>query len=228
MTAANLHSEQTPPDASRISVLVVDDHPVLRYGVASLLKAEQDFDVVGSARNCAEACRLVDEQRPDIVLLDLEMDDTEGVDAVSRLRDHQPAKVIIYTAHKDDQRILEAIRIGINGYVMKGAPNSRLCEAIRIVARGGMYLDADVAPKITALLSAHQQSQKPAPDSLTRRECEVLNCVAAGKRNKEIAKELFISERTVKFHASSVFAKLGASNRTEAVRIAVSKNLISL
>ena len=228
MTAANLHHGQDAGGAGQISILVVDDHPVLRFGVVHLLESEPDFNVIGSASNCSEACRLVDEHHPDIVLLDLEMDDTEGVDALTRLREHEPAKVIVFTAHADDQHILEAIQIGINGYLMKGAPNNRLCEAIRIVARGAMYLDPAVAPKLNVLLASRQQSRQPASDKLTDRESVVLDRVAAGKRNKEIAKELFISERTVKFHVSSVFAKLGATNRTEAVRIAVTKNLISM
>jgi len=226
MSTARLRQHQSTSGTDRISVLVVDDHPVLRYGVTNLLANEPDFDVVGAASSCSEACRMVDDSHPDIVLLDLEMDDTEGAEAPSRLRERDAAKIIVFTAHKDDPWILEAIQIGVNGYIMKGAPNSRLCEAIRIVARGGMYLDPTVAPKITSLLSRRREHSQPT-ESLTERERTVLNCIAAGKRNKEIAKELFISERTVKFHASSLFTKLGASNRTEAVKIAVEKDLIS-
>jgi DNA-binding NarL/FixJ family response regulator len=226
MSTARLRENHGASRADRISVLVVDDHPVLRYGVTNLLKREPDFDVVGAAGSCAEACRMIDDSHPDIVLLDLEMDDTEGAEAPSRLREHDDAKIIVFTAHKDDPWILEAIQIGVNGYIMKGAPSNRLCEAIRIVARGGMYLDPTVAPKITSLLSGRRDHSR-LTESLTERERTVLDCIAAGKRNKEIAKQLFISERTVKFHASSLFAKLGATNRTEAVRIAVEKDLIS-
>lgn len=229
-----LSSLQIPENGARperISVLVVDDHPVLRFGVAALLGNECDFDVIGTAKNCAEAVRMADEHAPDIVLLDLEMEDSEGADAPFRLRDHETAKVVVFTAHKDDDHILQAVRIGINGYVMKGAPKRRLCEAIRIVARGGMYLDPAVAPKVTAMLSGRARRTNAFAAEcaeLTSRESAVLDAIAAGKRNKEIAAKLNISERTVKFHASSIFAKLGAKNRTEAVKIAVARHLISL
>ena len=213
-------------EARPVSILVVDDHPVLRFGIAHLLETEADFDVIGTAGSCEEACRIAAERHPDIVLLDLEMDDTEGAEAPLKLRSHDDCRIIVFTAHTDEPWILEAVRIGINGYVTKGAPQNRLCEAIRIVARGGMYLDPVVAPKITLLLGGRRQHEPPS-EALTERESAVLECIAAGKRNKQIAKELFISERTVKFHASSVFAKLGASNRTEAVKIALARDLIS-
>ena len=227
MNVDNLHGFQEEDATGRISVLVVDDHPVLRFGVVSLLENEPDFDVIGAAENCAEAGRLADAHDPDIVLLDRERDESEGVDAPSRRSDQGAAKIIIFTAHKDDERILQAVRIGISGYVMKGAPNGRLCEAIRIVARGGMYLDPAVAPKVTALLSGRDR-REPVFAVLSERETTVLNSIATGKRNKQIAAELFISERTVKFHASSIFSKLGATNRTEAVKIAVAHHLICL
>jgi DNA-binding NarL/FixJ family response regulator len=226
MAISTLSRAQDTSGADRISVLIVDDHPVLRFGVMNLLENEPDFDVIGTAGSCAEACRIVEDGRPDIVLLDLEMDDTHGADAPLRLREHGADKIIVFTAHKNDPWMLDAIQIGINGYIMKGAPNDRLCEAIRIVARGGMYLDPAVAPKITLLLSGRRE-QPRSPESLTERERDVLKCIAAGKRNREIAKKLFISERTVKFHASSVFAKLGATNRTEAVKIALERSLIT-
>ena len=212
--------------ARPISILVADDHPVLRFGIAHLLESEADIDVIGTAGSCEEACRIAAERHPDIVLLDLEMDDTEGAEAPRKLRSHDDCRIIVFTAHTDEPRILEVIRIGINGYLTKSATRSRLCEAIRIVAGGGMYLDPVVAPKITMLLAGHRQHAPP-PETLTERERAVLKCIAAGRRNKQIARELFISERTVKFHASSVFAKLGASNRTEAVKIAVANDLIA-
>ena len=209
-----------------ISVLVIDDHPVLRYGISRLLEDEPDFLVAGVAGNCEEASRIADECHPDVLLLDLDMGNEEDAYAKCRLTGKGSARVIIYTAHTDDERVLEAVQIGINGYVTKEAPKRRLCEAIRIVARGGMYLDPAVASKVTAWLAGRVRPSK-APE-LTGREVAVLEAIAAGKRNKEIAGALNISERTVKFHASAIFSKLGATNRTEAVRIAIANRLLAL
>ena len=210
-------------------LLVVDDSRVER------MKLSRALESLGCEVTLAEggttAIELLHAQAFDIVLLDLEMEDAEGAEAPFRLRDHEAAKVVVFTAHKDDDHILQAVQIGINGYVMKGAPKRRLCEAIRIVARGGMYLDPAVAPKVTAMLAGRNRragSLATECAELTSREAAVLDSIAAGKRNKEIAAQLNISERTVKFHASSIFSKLGAKNRTEAVKIAVAKQLISL
>jgi len=212
-----------------ISLLVADDHPVVLFGLCRLLEDEPDFNVIGSAESCHTLCDALDTLSPDIVLLDLEMTDTCGIGTLKQVRERHPdVKIIIFTAHAQKEYVLDALRIGIQGYVAKGVTNNRLCEAIRVVSHGGLYLDPAVAIKIQGRAGEHSAPLGLDLDNLTSREATVLQCVATGKRNKEIARELFISERTVKFHISSVLSKLGAKNRTEAVSIAAHQKLISL
>ncbi len=209
-------------------IMIADDHPVVRFGIASLLEGQADFDVVDQAASCEELCRKAKDVGADVVLLDLEMSDACGVEALRRLKEGNPnSRVLVFTAYDDDSHVLGAIELGADGYVVKGATQERLCEAIRTVRRGGMYLDPSVAWKVTAQLrNTSTRARQSSP--LTKREWSVLRCLAAGKRNKEIANELYISERTVKFHIGSLMAKLGAGNRTEVVKIAVQKKLIQL
>ncbi len=212
-----------------ISLLVADDHPVVLFGLCRLLDDESDFTVIGAAESCRQLCEALDNCEPDIVLLDLEMTDTCGIDTLVRVRDRYPhVKVIIFTAHAQEHYVLDALRIGIQGYVAKGVTNDRLCEAIRVVSHGGLYLDPAVADAIQDVRSDVAGVPVSSPESLTTRESTVLQYVASGKRNKEIARELYISERTVKFHISSVLSKLGAKNRTEAVSIAAHQKLINM
>jgi DNA-binding NarL/FixJ family response regulator len=213
-----------------ISLFIADDHPVVLFGLCRLLDEEPDFTVVGSADSCGALCGALDTHQPDIVLLDLEMTDTCGMGTLKQVRDrHSDVKIIVFTAHTSERYVMEALRIGIQGYVAKGVTNHGLCEAIRIVSHGGLYLDPTVATKVQgAGATEFAETDLPELNGLTTRESTVLRCVASGKRNKEIARELYISERTVKFHISSVLSKLGAKNRTEAVSIAANQKLISL
>ena len=209
-----------------ISILIADDHPVVCLGLANLLATQPDFVVAGEARSCAETCAAVERLRPDLVLLDLELGDATGTSALRRVRKSNPdIRIIVFTAYTDDVHVVDAVKVGVQGYVVKGVSNERLCEAIRIVNAGGMYLDPSVASQVTERLSHHYDSHK---QRLTTREYAILKFVAVGQRNKDIAEKLFISESTVKFHISSLMAKLGAANRTEAVNIAVTKKLLSL
>lgn len=210
-------------------MLVADDHPVVLFGLSRLLDDEPDFDVIGCADSCHAVCDALETLAPDIVLLDLEMTDTCGVETLKQVRArHADVKVIVFTAHATEQNVMDALRIGIQGYVAKGVTNDRLCEAIRVVSHGGLYLDPTVATLVQGRATDHADPMTPDLDGLTTREATVLRCVATGKRNKEIARELYISERTVKFHISSVLSKLGAKTRTEAVSIAAHQRLISL
>jgi DNA-binding NarL/FixJ family response regulator len=210
-----------------IRIVVIDDHPVVRDGLIAMLSTQPDLAVVGEANDGPEAIRVVVRHNPDVVLLDLEMPGMDGVEVLQHLQAEQPnVRAIVFTAFDSDERIVSALQAGAKGYLLKGVPRNELFEAIRVVHRGGSLLQPVVASKLLAHM------RKPAaptlPEPLTEREREVLDLLAQGKANKEIAAALVITERTVKFHISSIMGKLGAGNRTEVVSIAVQQGLIEL
>ena len=214
--------------AEPIRILVADDHPVVRDGVVAMLSTQPDFAVVGEAANGREAVALAIRLRPTIVLLDLEMPDLDGVEALAQMRAACPeVRALVFTAFDTDDRIIGAVRAGAQGYLLKGAPRDELFNAIRVVSGGGSLLQPVVASKLLQRLSAPPDPTAPA-EHLTEREREVLTLLAQGRPNKEIAGLLSISERTVKFHVSAILGKLGAGNRTEAVTIAVQRGLVTL
>jgi DNA-binding NarL/FixJ family response regulator len=210
-----------------IRILIVDDHPVVRDGLRAILGTQPEFAVVGEAGTGAGAVAAVADLHPDVVLLDLEMPDGDGVEALQRLRETHPGgRVIVFTAFDTDERILAAVRAGAQGYLLKGVPRDELFHAVRVVHAGGSLLQPVVASRLL-----RQMSQPPPaadPDALTARELEVLRLLAQGLQNKEIAVRLSISERTVKFHVSAILQKLDAGNRTEALRIAAQRGLVDL
>lgn len=211
-----------------IHILIADDHPVVRDGLRSMLSTQPDFQVVGEAVNGVEAVQLAARLKPDVILLDLEMPDLDGVNVLTQVRAADSgARVIIVTAYDTDERIVQAVVAGAQGYVLKGAPREEIFRAIRVVDEGGSLLQPIVASKLMRHVS-HQASQLADMESLTPRELEVLRLLSQGKSNKQIAAELVITERTTKFHVSSIFSKLGAANRTEAVKIAVQRGLVTL
>jgi DNA-binding NarL/FixJ family response regulator len=209
-----------------IRIAIADDHPVVREGLVAMLETEPDFQVVGTATTGAEAVALVARTDPDVMLLDLELPELDGVGVLRRLvAEGARVRVIVFTVFDTDERIIAAVEAGAAGYLLKGAPRAELFAAVRTVAAGGSLL-ASVAS--SAVLRRVRGEVPPGGPSLTLREREVLETLARGLGNKQIAAELGVSERTVKFHVSSLFAKLGAGNRTEAVTIAARAGLVSI
>jgi DNA-binding NarL/FixJ family response regulator len=207
--------------------MITDDHPIVREGLSAVLETQPDFAIVGEASSGAQAVERAAELLPDVILLDLELPELDGVAALRQIRAANPAaRVIIFTAFDTDERILAAVQAGAQGYLLKGAPREELFQAIRVVHGGGSLLQPVVAARLLRQVSGAAASALPEP--LTERELEVLRQLAKGRQNKEIATELWISERTVKFHVSAILAKLGVGNRTEAVGKAAQLGLIEL
>jgi NarL family two-component system response regulator LiaR len=236
-----------------IRILLADDHPIVREGLRAVLETQPDFEVIAEAETGDEALRLSLKLHPDILLLDLEMPVLDGVETIRRLRQQQQqtangsnqAGIIVFTAFDNDERIIHAVQAGANGYLLKGAPRDEIFKAIRITMEGGSLLQPVVASKLlrhmgqghtarqpleisSAVSPNAASSMLPPFEPLTERELEVLNLLAQGMPNKEIASHLVISERTAKFHVSSIMGKLGATNRTEAVSLAAQRGLIAL
>lgn len=207
--------------AHYIRVLMVDDHPLFREGVASLLATAKDIDLVGEAGSGEQAIKLVDELHPDVVLMDLHMPGTSGIEATRTIaRRHPHVGVIVLTMLDDNDSVFAAVRAGARGYVVKDAERGSLLRAIRAVASGEALLGSAVARRVLVHLEAPDRADAdPDPDIqlLTRREREILTLIADGLRNAEIAERLVISERTVGNHISSIFRKLHVADRTQAV-----------
>ena len=205
----------------RIRILVVDDHPIVRSGITSVLASQSDFDVVGEASNGDEAIAAAERLKPDLVLMDLRMPVRGGVDASAAIVAARPStRIVVLTTYASDGEVLRAIEAGAVGYLLKDVPHDELFRALRAVARGERYL----APIVTERLMARMQ--QPSRGTLTGRELDVLRCVARGDGNKEIASALGIAEPTVKAHLVHIYEKLGVDNRTAAARVARERGLI--
>jgi DNA-binding NarL/FixJ family response regulator len=219
----------TDEDNEPVSVLVVDDHPVVRLGVSMMLAQESGLRVVGEASGCAQAWDMLLGLRPDVILGDLMLEDGNACDLMQKMQAEGIAgQVLVYTAHSGEAQVLETLRAGASGYIIKGSTPQRLIDAIHTVARGDSYLDPAIASQVMGRLGRANERRAPHSRELTQRESTVLNALALGKRNKDIAGELFITERTVKYHINGLFTKLRVSNRTQAVRAAVEQGLVSL
>jgi two-component system NarL family response regulator len=211
-----------------IKILIVDDHPVVREGIGSMLKREPDFKIVGEATNGLEAIEKVRELSPDVVLMDLRMPEMDGVEAISRIKEERPEiKFIILTTYSDDEYIFKGIAAGARAYLLKDAPREELFKAIRAVSRGESLIQPVVASKVLDRL-AELSKKTPSAETLSEREIEVLRLMASGVSNRDIADQLSITQSTVKTHITSIFQKLNVTTRTEAVTTALRKGVIQL
>ncbi len=211
--------------ADRIRLAVIDDHPIVREGLVAVLSDDAGFQVVGAAASAEDGLRLVQKERPDVLLLDLELPGASGIDALPGLLEASPdTKVIVFTAYDTEERVLGALRAGAKGYLLKGSPSEEIGRAIRAVHAGGAHLEGRVATTVLAQLRGGRQEGGAAP--LSARERQVLRLVAEGRSNKEIARALTITERTAKFHVTSLLNKLGADNRAQAAAMAVQRGIL--
>ena len=204
-------------------VLVVDDHPVVREGLVSVLEDQPEIEVVGSLDSAEQAVAQIGRLRPDIVLLDLELPGMDGVAAIPRLlAGHPSTGVIVFTAYDTEERVLGALRAGARGYLLKGASGQEIAQAIRTVQAGGSHL----APRVASTVLAQVKGGSRSAPALSPREREVLQLVADGLPTKQIARALGITERTVKFHVASLMRKLDADNRAQMVAVAAQRGLL--
>jgi DNA-binding NarL/FixJ family response regulator len=207
-------------ETSAIRILTVDDHPLLRDGIAAVLESQPDMTLVGQACNGREAIDCFRRLRPDVTLMDLRMPDISGIEAITAIRAEFPeARIIVLTTYAGDAQAAAALKAGAAGYMLKNQVRKELLETIRVVHSGKRR----ILPEIASEIAEHF-----ADDVLTQREVEVLKRVAAGKPNKLIAAELDISEGTVKTHMKSILPKLDASDRTHAVMIALKRGILDL
>jgi two-component system, NarL family, response regulator LiaR len=209
----------------RISVLIVDDHAIVRQGLRTYLDLQPDIEVVGEAASGNEAVRVVRDTLPDIVLMDLVMPNGDGVEATRMVKDLSPStRVIVLTSFSEDEKVFASIKAGAQGYLMKDVLPQDLVRAIRTVHRGEAQLDPEIARK---LMQEFTNPQPTAPKhDLTDRELEVLRLIAHGKSNKEISDDLVLSEKTVKTHVSNILQKLHLSDRTQAAVYALRQKIV--
>ena len=203
-----------------IRILCVDDHPLMREGITAVIQNEPDMVVIGEASNGQEALQAFRKHHPDITLMDLRLPDMSGIDALIAIRaEYAAARVIMLTTFEGDAEIQRALQAGAQGYMLKSMPRKRLVEMIRKVHAGAKSIPTEIAAHLAEHLG---------DEFLTRREVDVLQKMAGGNRNRDIAEQLFISEETVKGHVKHIMEKLRASDRTEAVAIAVRRGIIHL
>ncbi len=204
----------------KISILCVDDHPLVRKGIASILANEPDLNMVGEAGNGHEAVEMFRSLQPDVVLMDLRMPDMDGIEATKQIRKINPdAKIIALTSYDGDQDIYKAIEAGVRGYILKEMVHTKVIDAIHTVHAGKRLMPTEVAERLSEYFPQV---------ALTPREIEVLRYVAKGMANKEIAHHLGTASGTVKMHVQNILAKLGASDRTHAVTIALERGILHL
>ncbi len=203
-----------------ITLLIADDHPVVREGLAAMFNRRPDLRTVAEAVNGAEAVRLALELRPNVILMDLNMPELGGVDAITQIRAAWPeARVVVMTTFDGDEDIFRALQAGARAYLLKDTPRDEIVETVRIVHAGGKRIPEEIAAKLADRMLA---------EPLTERERDVLRLIVAGRSNKEIGSELNIAEGTVKVHVNSLLGKLGVQDRTQAVTEALRRGLVHL
>jgi len=210
-----------------MKILICDDQAVIRDGLEMLLKLERDFEIVGAAQDGAEAIELAAQKEPDLILMDLKMPGTNGIEATREIRARFPdTKVLILTTYDDDEWLFDAIRAGASGYLLKDTPRQKIIEALRGTVEGRSFLDPAIAGKLLNQVASNQkQPASVLAEKLTERELDVLRLIAKGFNNSDIAGQLHLSEGTVRNHVSAILEKLGVSDRTQAAVIAIQHGL---
>jgi two-component system response regulator DegU len=213
---------------NRISVLIADDHSLIRQGLKQILELEEDIHVVSQASNGDEAVRCAIEHKPDVILMDINMPGSNGLQAIDEIKKKKlESKIIVLTIHEDREYLFKTLQMGADGYVLKDAEPSVLIEAIRSVFSGQSYIQPNMTTELVKefnRVTLHEKD-KHESNNLTAREIEVLKLIAEGMINKEIARQLYISEKTVKNHVSNIFRKLDVSDRTQAAIYAFKHNI---
>lgn len=213
----------------KIKIVIADDHAMVRQGIKQILELESDFLVVAQAADGEEAIKLVKMHRPDVILMDINMPHLNGIQAIEQLMAYDSKiNIIVLTIHQDREYLLKTLQLGAKGYVLKDADSAVLVQAIRSVNSGESYIQPNLSSELIKEFNRINQNEKEKKDEngLSARELEVLALIAQGKINKDIAKILFISEKTVKNHVSNIFRKIDVSDRTQAAIYAIKHNFI--
>ena len=215
---------------AKIRIMIVDDHPIVREGLVAVLRRDEDFEIVGEAPDGRAAVKRALSLKPDLILMDLRMPEMSGVEAMQKIRAADPnIKFLVLTTYDTDEHIVGALEAGASGYLLKDAPREDLFNAIRTVARGEALLQPRVAARLIQHMTGQTAKTATGPEEeLSPREIEVLQLVARGQANKEIAAQLTITEATVKTHLAHIFQKLAVNDRTEAVTVALQRGIIHL
>jgi DNA-binding NarL/FixJ family response regulator len=215
----------------KTTILIADDHPLIRDGIMQLFMKEADFEVVGQAADGEEAIKLTDEKSPDVVVMDIEMPNLDGLEATKQIKNtHPETSVLVLTVHDDEEYIAAILEAGAEGYLLKTTYGKELVQAIRAVRLGEFVLDTQIGPRVFQAFT--RRSNKPASPSagenLTAREIEVMRLVGQGMTNEEISREINVSVRAVKGYLSEIFAKLGVSSRIEVITSCLHAGILSL
>jgi two-component system, NarL family, response regulator YdfI len=212
-----------------IRILIADDHLIIRQGLRLILETDEEFEIVAEASDGAESLHLCAEHKPDVVLMDLRMPGMDGLTAIEKLRENQPEiAVVILTTFNEDEMMLRGLKAGARGYLLKDTSRTALFDSIRAAARGETLLKPEIMARVLSVAGGSPSAASDAPHTgdLTKREYEVLQAVASGMRSKEVAAELGITERTVKAHLASIYAKLGVDSRASAVAVAAQRGML--